>query len=121
MKTVRTVAALAALTLSAGLACADPLAIKVQEAAVGSEQGQPVLNLNLDESAAAAFADFTKANVGKQIELRVDGQTMLTAMLRDPILSGKVQVSGHSRAEFTDVADRIKAGTAKVEVDVSAK
>ena len=121
MKTVRATAALAALAFSLGTALADPLAIKVKEADVGSALGQPVLNLSLDEAAATAFADFTKANVGKQIELRIDGKTMLTATLRDPILSGKVQVSGHSRSEFTSVADRIKAGAAEVEVEVAAK
>jgi preprotein translocase subunit SecD len=121
MKIARIAAALAAFALSGALANADPLAIKVKDVVVGSELGQPVLNLNLDESASTAFADFTRANVGRQIELRIDGKTMLTAVLRDPILSGKVQVSGQNRAEFTDIADRIKAGTAKVEVDVSAK
>ncbi|CAN5325467.1 hypothetical protein BH10PSE9_BH10PSE9_21100 [soil metagenome] len=119
MKTIA--AAIAAFALSAGTAQADPLAIRIKDAAVGSELGQPVLNLNLDESATGAFADFTRANIGREIELRIDGQKMLTAVLRDPILSGKVQVSGRSRAEFTDVADRIKAGAAKVEVDVAAK
>jgi preprotein translocase subunit SecD len=121
MKTARITAAVAVFALSATLAQADPLAIKVKDAAVGSEQGQPVLNLSLDDTATAAFADFTKANVGKQVELRIDGKTMLVAVLRDPILSGKVQVSGQNRDEFTNVADRIKAGAAKVEVDVAAK
>ena len=116
---MRMVVAWAALIVSATLALAEPLTIAITDAsaAIDKRTGEAVLKLTLDSAASQAFADFTSANVGRTIELRADGDVLLSAVLRDPILSGSVEVTGHSKAEYDALARRISAGAARVEVE----
>jgi hypothetical protein len=45
----------------------------------------------------------------------------MSPIIRDPILGGELRISGSfAPAEMTAIAQRIAAGTAKVEADVQA-
>jgi preprotein translocase subunit SecD len=119
----RFIAGVAIVLLACGLAMAEPLTLAIARAAVVSDaaSGQMVLNLKMTPDSAKAFADFTKANVGKVVDLSVDGAVVASPRLVEPILGGEVMLNGTFAAgELQRLADRISAGGAKVTVEVKA-
>ena len=53
------------------------------------------------------------------MEIRVDGRTLMSPVIREAITGGSVQVSGNFTVEeAADIAGRLNAGTAKVEVEL---
>lgn len=120
----RLIAGIAILLLSSGLATAGPLTLAIAKAAVVSDQtsGQMALNLKMTADSAKAFADFTKANVGKVVDLGVDGAVVASPRLVEPILGGEVMLNGTFAAgDLQRLAERISAGNAKVTVEVKAE
>ena len=83
---VRLIAGTAMVLLACGLAVAEPLTLAIAKAAVVSDQasGQRALNLKMTPESAKAFADFTRANVGKVVDLSVDGAVVASPRLVDP-------------------------------------
>lgn len=115
-------AALAVLFL-ASPAAAQALRITVTRAYVETDDAtaQPVLSLTLSPESTAAFADLTKANLNKVVELRVDGRVVTAPMVREPILRGELRISGSAtRLDFLEIANRIWSGAAVVEVEPRA-
>ena len=120
----RLIAAVAVMLLACGLAMAEPLTLAIAKAAVVSDQtsGQMVLSLKMTADSAKAFADFTKANVGKVVDLNVDGAVVASPRLVEPILGGEVMLNGTFAAgELQRLADRISTGGAKVTVEVKTE
>ena len=114
-------AALAVLAFVHGAFAAEPLVLAVKTALVLRDQttGEPVLSLTLMPDSAKAFGELTAANVGRVVELRLDGKVVMAPVVRDPILGGLVNVSGaFAPTELEDVADRIARGDVRVEVAV---
>lgn len=121
---VRLIAGVAIVLLACGLAMAEPLTLAIAKAAVVSDaaSGQMLLNLKMAPDSAKAFADFTKANVGRVVDLSVDGAVVSSPRLVEPILGGEVMLNGTFAAgELQRLADRISAGGAKVTVEVKAE
>lgn len=107
------------LLLLPSIAIAAPLRLTVERAFVGEAAGAPVLDLRLAPESAAAFSDLTAANIGKVVELRIDGKVVFAPMVRDRIDKGEVEIAGQfSRLELLEAANRIWRGTALVEVAV---
>ena len=114
-------AALAVLAFVHGAFAAETLVLAVKTALVLRDQttGEPVLSLTLMPDSAKAFGELTAANVGRVVELRLDGKVVMAPVVRDPILGGLVNVSGaFAPTELEDVADRIARGDVRVEVAV---
>jgi preprotein translocase subunit SecD len=123
MRRLPLAAALFALSLTATPGFATPLLLGVSTAEVASDQatGQPVLSLVLTAQSAKDFAALTTANVGKVMDLRVDGKLVMSPVVRDPIVGGTVMVSGNLVAnEAKALAGRIEGG-ARVEVEVESE
>lgn len=104
-------------------ALAEPLILEVSEASVGFDQrvkDLPVLSITFAPASREAFAHFTEANVGRKVEMRIEGKVVMAPVIREPILGGKVQVSGSSVGleELRQVAKRLSGGSIKVEVEV---
>lgn len=120
----RLIAGVAIVLLACGFATAEPLTLAIAKAAVVSDaaSGQIVLNLKMTPDSAKAFADFTKANVGKVVDLSVDGTVVASPRLVEPILGGEVMLNGTFAAgELQRLAERISAGGVKVTVEVKAE
>lgn len=118
------IAATAIGLLACGLAMAEPLTLTIAKAVVVPDPapGQVALNLKMTPDSGRAFAAFTKANVGKTIDLSVGGNVVMSPRLVEPILGGEVMISGRfAKGELRRLADQISAGKAKVTVDVSAR
>ena len=101
-------------------AAAEPIALDIAsaETAADPRTGQPTVVVKMSEASRRAFGQYSSENVGRLIEVRVDGRVVLSAVLRTPILGGSVQLgaAGLTASEAQDLAARIKAG-AKVEVE----
>ena len=111
------------LPLTAASAAAAPLELSVVRAYVLTEEsvGRPALSLRLAPESTKAFADFTGANVGRRVELRIGGKAVMAAIMREPIVTGEVMVSGtFTRLDLLEIANGIWSGRAKVEVEPTA-
>jgi preprotein translocase subunit SecD len=120
----RLISAVAIVLLSCGLVTAEPLTLAIAKAVVVPDPapGQVALNLKMTLDTARALAAFTKANVGKTIDLSVGGAVVMSPRLVEPILGGEVMISGRfAKGELRRLAERISAGKAKVTVDVPAE
>ena len=114
-----------ALLASATVAVAEPLTLNVINATVtdvfrSDGPGEPAgLSIALSPESAAAFAAFTAANIGKTVELRLDGKPVLSAVVREAITNGRVRVSGmFTRQELKDIANRVPDGGVLMQAEV---
>ena len=100
-------------------ATAAPLSLTVINAEVATDAviGAPIVNIELDPDSTTAFAAFTTENVGKTAALSVDGEVITAPLIREPILGGKLQISGSMTAEDAErLAMRLRGG-ATIEVE----
>ncbi len=112
---------LGAILCSIVAASAEPLVLEVESAAAGYDQrtGEPIVTFRMTRESGRAFGELTKNNVGRPMELRVDGQVLMKPVIREPVLGGSLQISG----EFTpqaakELAARLLAGASKLKVEV---
>ncbi len=103
-------------------AMAEPISIEVLNAAPNfdSRTNEPIITFRMTSSSAKLFAELTSKNIGRRLELRIDGKTVMAPVIREPIMEGSVQVSsGWTLREAKDLADRISAGKSKIEVELA--
>ena len=116
------VVAAALLMASATAAIAEPLAIDVMDVAPIIDQWskQPAIAIKMRPASAKQFAELTTQNVGRKLELRIDGKIVMAPVVREPILAGSLQISGgFTLQQAKDLADSIAAGKSKVEVELA--
>jgi len=115
------VMAAAALIASAATATAEPLAVEVTDVApiLDEQTKRPMIVFKMSPASTKLFAELTTNNLGRVLELRIDGKTVMSPVIREPILGGSVQVSGDWTLRQTkDLADSIAAGKSKIEVEI---
>src|SRR6202044_4250623 len=97
---------------------AEPLSLDIREAHVDRDRrtGVAVVSITLTDSSKAAFGRFSQDNVGHRVELRIDGKPIIALVIREPILGGKLQMSGTFDAAA--VAEQLSKGTGKVEAEI---
>jgi preprotein translocase subunit SecD len=102
------------------VASAEPLVLVVTQAAVGwVGVGQPVIRLHLAPESADALKELTLKNVGSKVDLRVDGEVVMSPVIRDPIVSGSLEISGMpDGVDLAALAKRIADGKVRVEIEV---
>lgn len=113
----------ALLAAFAGAAFAAPLKLDVVNATVTDvvqDRGQPAgLTITLSQESAAAFGEFTAANIGKTVEIRMNGKAILTAVVREAITGGRVRVGGNfTRAELMAIANAVPISGIAIEAEV---
>ncbi|MDQ0326322.1 preprotein translocase subunit SecD [Rhodopseudomonas julia] len=106
-----------AAALLAGLlptpSLADTLVLSPAEAETmfneASRQWEVVIRL--DDDSAKAFARFTQAHQQEKIAVTVDGEVLVTPMIRSPIYGGPLPIGGsESAAKSQDLAKRLQSG-----------
>src|SRR5436190_2839718 len=87
--------ALSAALFVATIASAEPLIVELESATTGFDQrtGKPVLNIRLKDSFRRVFAIFSGNNVGRKVQLRVDGNVLHSSVIREPLLGGSFQLA----------------------------
>jgi preprotein translocase subunit SecD len=105
-----------------GTAAAETVVIEIVRAEMGFDQrtGQPVVSFTMTEASSQVFAELTRQNIGRPLEVRVDGRLVMKPVIREPILAGKGQLSGGLSVEQAkDLAARLSDGTAKMEIEAA--
>ena len=114
--------AAAAIAVAATAAAAQSIAVDVEsaQAAYDSRTNQPLITFKMTETSARLFAELTANNVGRKMEIRVDGRALMAPVIREPILGGSGTVSDPSWTiqQARDVAERISTGRAKIEFQI---
>jgi len=114
--------AVLALILLAAPAVAEPLVIEGQifvATALDERTKAPIVSLKMQPGSARQFTEFTTKNVGRKMELRVDGKPVLATVIREPIMGGSLQISDPSWtvAKVRELAELIGAGNGKIEFE----
>ena len=103
----------------ASIAAAEPLVLEVADAQPAFDQrsNEPIVTFRLTPASARRFADFTRENVGRTVDVRVDGRMVMSSVIREPILGGFGQISGgFGVKEAKEMAERFAAGKARLEL-----
>jgi preprotein translocase subunit SecD len=109
------------LLVTADIAAGEPLAIEFDSVQTAYDQrtGEPVITFKMSPASQKLFAQLTLKNVGHKLAMRVDGQTLSEPVIREPILGGFGQISGHfTDQQARDIAGRLSSGRSKLELDI---
>ena len=89
---------------SIGALFAEPLELNIVHATAGIDRqtSKPIVNIALTQASMRAFAQFTSGRVGSKMVLRVNGQVLSTAVLREPLNADSFQISGNFSVDETD-------------------
>jgi preprotein translocase subunit SecD len=92
-------------------AFAEPLTLEVTEAEVVYDlrNGRPLVSFRMSEVSRKAFADFTSQHVNEKIDIRVDGNSVMKPVIREPITGGTGQILTTSADAARQLAERLKA------------
>lgn len=84
--------------------------------------GRVEVNLTFDSEGAAKFAQATTANVGRQIAIILDGNTIQSPVVQEPITNGKARITGYqSLEEAHRIAILLRSGALPLKVEVVEK
>jgi preprotein translocase subunit SecD len=76
-----------------------------------SQSGEWVVNFEFDSVGSRRFADVTKNNVGRPFAIVLDNKVISAPVIREPILGGRGQISGHFTAQSAnDLSVLLRAG-----------
>ena len=118
---IRLAAFIASLLLASGaVASAEPLQLAVAKASVVADRvtNQQSLSLELTPASREAFGAFTTEHVGDTVDLRIDGEVVMSPRMVEPITGGLIMVSGtFEPGQLAEIGKRILPGGAKVEVE----
>ncbi len=89
----------------------DGANLKHASALIDKRSGGWIVTFQLDYTGTKQFADFTSAHVGTPFAIVLDGKVISAPKIREPILGGAGQISGHfSAREANDLAVLLRAG-----------
>jgi preprotein translocase subunit SecD len=81
----------------------------------------PVVTIKLSKSSARILGEFSSRNIGKMTEFRAAGQVLMKPVIREPLLGGSMQISGHFTVyQARDLVDRLNAG-GRIEMETVGK
>jgi preprotein translocase subunit SecD len=117
----RLAAVIATMLLASGaVAFAKPLHLSVTKVSVVTDRitNEKSLSLELTPKSREAFGEFTNAHVGDTIDVRIDGEVVMSPRLMEPILGGVIMVSGtFEPGRLAEIGKSIIPGGARVEVE----
>ena len=105
----------------ANIAAAEPTVIEVVSATAGFDQrtNEPIVEYKLSPASGKLFAEATRKNVGRKLELRVDGQVVVSAVIREPILGGSGQISDrYTDQDVKNIVGRLSSRGARIEFEI---
>ena len=101
---------------------ADMMVVEVTRAEARFDQrtGQPLVTFVMTDASKQQFAELTSRNVGRKMQVRLDGRVVMAPVIREPILGGSGQLTGFTAEEVRDVATHLTSGRAKLEFEIVA-
>ncbi|WP_066872706.1 protein translocase subunit SecD [Clostridium mediterraneense] len=84
---------------------------------IDSQTGKPIIGLQFNDAGKKAFAEATTKYVGQSIKIEMDGQTLTSPVVQQPITNGEATITGSSSLQDAQrVAGVINAGALPVPV-----
>lgn len=84
---------------------------------IDSQTGRPIIGLQFNDAGKKAFAEATTKYVGQSIKIEMDGQTLTSPVVQQPITNGEATITGSSSLQDAQrVAGVINAGALPVPV-----
>jgi preprotein translocase subunit SecD len=101
-------------------AAAEPLLVEIAAMKASRDQrtGQAVVTITLNERDRAALARLTTDNIGRVMEIRLEGKVLARPVIREPILGGIFQISGAEVDKIGAVVDRVATDRPKLELEI---
>ena len=84
----------------------DPAHVQTVDLADGPEG--PEARVTLDAEGAHQLAEVTTAHVGERLIVIVHGRNVMSPVIRDPITSGKLSITGKTPAETREIAEQLR-------------
>jgi preprotein translocase subunit SecD len=108
---------------SIAAARAEPIALGVAQASVAYDMrnNAPIVTVRLTPQGQETMRRLTTQNVGRKIDVRVDGKSMMKPVVREPILGGTMQILTATEEEARSLAGRLTSGRAKLELEAVAE
>ncbi len=83
------------------------------------QYGNPVVDIEFNAKGSGIFANVTEKNVGRPIAILLDKKVISAPSVREPIPSGKAQISGNFTVEqMQDLVVQLRGGSLPVPVKV---
>jgi preprotein translocase subunit SecD len=93
--------------------------IKTANVQYDSTTNKPQIGIVFNNEGAKIFADITKANIGKQLAILLDGQVISSPVIQSEILGGQAQISGSfTIQEANGLARSLKYGALPVAIEL---
>lgn len=67
-----------------------------------------VLNIKLKKSASSKFKETTEQNVGKIMVMVIDNEAVMAAVIRDPVTSGRLSISGMKIQKIDELKSKLQ-------------
>jgi SecDF, P1 head subdomain len=97
---------------------AEPLTLHVRQAAVGHDQSGRVA-IDVRVTNPQELGRLTSENLGRMMEVRIDGKTVFSPVIQTPIIGGRFQFTGVlSDDQARELADRLSKGESVVQVEI---
>jgi SecD/SecF fusion protein len=94
---------------------------RLVDASAGFDQrsGEPIVQFRFDSGGALRFGKITHDNVGRPFAIVLDGKVLSAPVIREPIMGGSGQISGHFTVQGArDLAVLLRAGALPVPMTV---
>ena len=78
--------------------------------AIFDETGMPVIYMTLSPAGRDKLAKLTQANVGKPIAVLLGNRVLTNPVVREPLLTGTIQISGLASAEEAESVAKAISG-----------
>jgi hypothetical protein len=98
----------------------DLLSLKVNNATVGIDARSLRLNLDigLSENGAHLFGFWTSRHVGERMNVLIDGNVIMTALILGPISGGSLQVTNLTSDQIRDIIPKLLDGSSNFAVEI---
>jgi preprotein translocase subunit SecD len=93
----------------------------ITEASVtfGRQTNEPKVSMSMNSEGARIWGRVTKANVGEQVAIVLDGRVYSYPNIEGPIMGGRTEISGlESRQEAQDIVTILQSGSMQAPVDI---
>jgi preprotein translocase subunit SecD len=81
----------------------------------------PALHIRIMEESRRALAEFSRKNLGRKVDLRINGLTVSSPHFREPLLGGSFIISGLEEQRMRELAERLSEVGVIVELEVAAE
>jgi SecDF, P1 head subdomain len=110
------------LALAAFEAEAEPLHLVVASASAGADirSGKPIVTVRLTQERGRLSTTLTLANLGRPIDIRINGKSVFKTVVREPITGGTFEIKFDEPEEAQRFAAVLSNQTALLDMEAAA-